>query len=59
MINAMVDIQNLPHNLENGYVVARQVDGELWYYGTYETEERANEVATMLGNGLYIKYGNY
>jgi hypothetical protein len=28
---------------------------ELWYYGTYETEERANEVALELENGVVLE----
>ena len=33
----------------NGYVVARVVANQLWFYGTYDTEERAKEVAKMIG----------
>ena len=31
------------------WVVARYVDDELWFWGTYRTEERAREVADEIG----------
>lgn len=39
----------------NKFIVARLVDGELWYYGVYETEERANEVRSEFENGIILK----
>jgi hypothetical protein len=36
-------------------MVARLVDGELWYYGLYNTWERAEEVAKKLGNGVVFE----
>ena len=48
-------VKNLPSTLIYGYVVARQDNGEVWFYGDYETEERAREVAIELGNGLYFE----
>lgn len=53
-MNYTVNILNLPKEPKEGYVVARVVDTELWYYGTYETEERAREVALELGNGIIV-----
>ena len=49
-----VNILNLPKTPREGYVVARVDDTELWYYGTYETQERAVEVAKYLGNGIIV-----
>ena len=54
-INAIVKVNNLPEVEEIGFMVVRQDDGELWYYGTFDTEERAKEVAIEIGNGLYIE----
>ncbi len=31
------------------WVVARYIDDELWFWGTYRTEERAQEVADEVG----------
>ena len=39
-------IYNTPtYATEYGYIVARACDGDLWFYGAYETEDRAKEVA--------------
>lgn len=35
-----VKIHNLPEH-PNKLVVARVVDGELWYYGSFDSEDRA------------------
>lgn len=41
-----VDVQNCNDVVYNyNYVVAMAVDGEMWYYGCYDSEERAIEVA--------------
>ena len=32
-----------------GWIVARYVDDELWFWGTYLREERAQEVADEVG----------
>lgn len=51
-----VNIQNVPeYAKEDGYIVARLVDAELWFYGCYDTEERAIEVARQLENGVVCK----
>lgn len=31
------------------YIVVREVDGEYWYWGTFQTEHRAREVAHDIG----------
>ena len=54
-----VTVHNVPANversLEPGYIVARYVDGDLWYYGFYEDVDRAVLVASELGNGLVLE----
>lgn len=57
MITAKVN--NLPSKKYSGYMVAR-IDyssgrPQLWYYGTYDTKERADEVAMELGNGITLE----
>ena len=54
VVYAKVVIKNLS-KVTYGFIVARLVDGELWYYGVYETQERAEEVAQTLGNGFVIQ----
>lgn len=43
-------INNLPDNYKNyAYVVARKVDGDLWFWGCYNDRNRANETALEEG----------
>ena len=51
-------VKNCPVSIienEDKVMVARLVDSELWYYGMYETWERAQEVAKELGNGVVLE----
>lgn len=50
-----VDVKNAPRTPISGFMVARLVDGELWYYGTYPEKERADSVAVEIGNGVVLK----
>lgn len=52
----MITINNLPEN-HRAFIVARNVEG-YWYYGSYETEERAYEVAEEIG-GQVFRRTNY
>lgn len=39
-------VENLPRDLSKwGWVVARAVDGELWYYGAWYAEDEAEAKA--------------
>ena len=53
-INARIIIYNMPQQEVSGYVVARLVNAELWYYGIYDIQWRAEEVAEQLGNGVVM-----
>ena len=48
-----VQVKNITEGKEK-YVVARLVSGELWYYGRYDTEQRAKEVAEEFENGIVL-----
>lgn len=54
VVYAKVVIKNLTVDTI-GFIVARLVDCDLWYYGVYETQERAEKVAEALGNGVVIQ----
>lgn len=42
----MPKINNIPdYAKEYDFIVARECDGEFWFYGAYETVNRAMEVA--------------
>ena len=54
--NFNVEVNNTSRSsYDKGFVVARLVNGELWYYGHYETEERAEEVREEFENGIILK----
>lgn len=52
----MYSVNNVSKSyLNNEYSVIRDVDNEYWYYGSYDSLERAQEVCKTLGNGLVVK----
>ena len=55
MENIAARINNLPKDY-SPYVVARVVDGELWYWGSWEDEEDAKQAAISIpGTGVWMK----
>lgn len=44
----VANVKNLPENLD-GYIVAHAVQGELWYWGRFPTEEKAKQAALEVG----------
>ena len=50
-----VNINNAPEEIYHPYVVVRRDDdGKLWYYGAYESNEYAEEVAVRIKNGIVV-----
>ena len=61
-IQVNATILNLPNKpLHPGYLVARHDltlgKPELWYYGLYESIERAQQVAYDIRNGVVLEIG--
>ena len=51
----MMTIQNVAEYAKNyKYIVARRVDGELWFWGAWNDRDKANDVAEELGNGVVL-----
>ena len=50
-----VKINEMEEGYGEPYVVARLVDNELWYYGRYESMERAEMVAAEFENALVVE----
>lgn len=48
----MVKINNLSNKLER-YVVARRIDGEYWYWGTYTEMESATVAAKFIDGEVF------
>ena len=52
----MNEINHLPIYAKGyNYIVARDVDGELWFWGAWDDRNKANEVALELGKGVVIE----
>lgn len=49
----MMKVNNLDAEHER-FVVARVVDGELWYWGSWNTDEAAIRVAQQFDNGVVV-----
>lgn len=48
-------INNLPtYANEYKYIVARRVDGELWFWGAWNDRNKANEVAIEIGGEVSL-----
>ena len=48
-------INNIPtYANEYKYIVARRVDGKLWFWGAWNDRVKANDVAEELGNGVVL-----
>jgi len=54
-IKTEVTLKNFPSYELEPYTVARADSAEFWFYGTYETIDRAIEVARSLGNGVVFE----
>lgn len=57
-IKVIAEIKNMSENAKDkdGFlVVRRDDDASLWYYGLYDFEETAREVAIEIGNGLVLE----
>ena len=48
----MMNVNNLPA-IHKAFVVARAVDGELWFWGSWDSEETAHTVANDI-NGIVV-----
>ena len=59
IVNCKVSVRNLPeHPLGTGYLVVRVFDLVLWYYGFYDSFERALLAADEIGNGIVLGVDN-
>lgn len=51
-----IDVKNVPEYAKekSGFMVASALDGELWFYGLYETYERAREVVRFVTKAVIL-----
>lgn len=57
-------INNVPKSVQSGkydgwFMVARrdESNASLWYYGVYEDDQQAVDVAVEIGNGIVVQIG--
>lgn len=52
-----VMINNVPEYAVNksGYLLAREVDGEFWFYGLYDTQMQAINAQKKVGGAIFKK----
>ena len=52
---ANVTVRNMPkYAIERNFVVARYVEGSLWFYGAWDDIDEATRVSEEIGNGLVV-----
>lgn len=51
-------INNIQPGYNEPYVVARLIDGTLWYFGRYSTEEEAEMAAEQFNNAIVMEVVN-
>lgn len=56
--SALAVVRNKPDYSLSRYVVARAVDGDLWFYGTWDKFSDAFRVAKELENGVVLEMEN-
>lgn len=47
-------INNVPKYAEGLYIVARDVDGELWFWGAWENKDDAYKAAASFENAVVV-----
>ena len=52
-----ITIKNKPEIIFGRYMVLRQDNGSVWYYGAYADKEQAEGIARELGNGSMVERG--
>lgn len=51
----MTTIQNTPDYAKTyKYIVARKIDGELYFWGAWNDKDKASNIAHELGDGIVI-----
>lgn len=48
-----VNVNNMPKETE-AYVVAKLVDGKLWFWGSWDDRKMAEKVAEEFDNGIVV-----
>lgn len=57
LINITIKVKNMPDYDLRKYTVVRYVNGEFWYFATYDDYDWAVEVASEVNNSVVIGKG--
>lgn len=49
----MITIKNVSRDAVGAYIVARECDGEWWYWGRWTTLEEATTIAEVVGGQVF------
>ncbi len=52
--HARVEVMNL-NRADKKYIVARAINGELWFWGQWDDEDEARKVAEQFENGVVLE----
>ena len=58
ILGVTIKVQNIPDKFDmtqSGYMVLCRDDADLWYYGFYNNENQARNVAVEINNGVVVK----
>lgn len=53
-MNATIKINNVAPDADR-YIVARLIEGELWYWGSWEDKMAARRIAHTFDNGIVVE----
>ena len=57
-IKVNIDIQNLPKTLDGNYIVVRYCDSKVWFYGCFDSKEKAQSAVNELPNAFVVETDN-
>lgn len=53
-MNCIAEVNNIPEDAER-YIVAMVSEGELWYWGSWDNKEEADNAAKDFWNGIVVE----
>lgn len=58
-MKVQIEIMNMPKYAEaQGYIVANAIDGQLWFYGSYDSCEKAIQISKQMESSVVINNMN-
>ena len=58
-MKVQIEIMNAPKYAEApGYIVANAIDGQLWFYGRYDSCEKAIQISEQIESSVVINNMN-